>query len=353
MKYYSLQLPLNEGLSNAFSSTSLNNEDDWDPHIDTFEILKAKLSNITRSMQEFQVEALISNKHSNVPKSFDNGNNINSSSSNDGRHENNHHKQHRRRSQSQNPDALRTLSISHDDNDDKDSIFLHHRLSNLYRTHSNVSSTIFSTTHSLIHSRLDELSETASIRSNPSSSGTEELLAWQNQFVNLISNCINHSEALESLSTDLLRTEDRVRGLLLLQEAVQDQLAEYEKHYEQRIRLLQKVTQEQLALIDALGTLTAEIDQLKGQQRSSAIHSDDLRNENEETDEIQDEDEDEDEDDDTRSASYDSRLCGTRQLLWNTNQNAFNVLELQNKHEELQQLRWEVGMLLDGMIGTG
>ncbi|OBZ81529.1 hypothetical protein A0J61_10421 [Choanephora cucurbitarum] len=253
----------------------------WDPHIDSFEILRAKITGITRAMQAFHVQELFQDDErlkQVCPQTTSSSPLVSS----------------------QKPCSLRRLSLAEEQSRRPKSPHL---------------STLFLTTNNLIHSRLDELSETASIKSNQDVS----LLAWQTQFLNLVTSCIHQSEALESLSTDILTSEHRVRELMLINETLHEQFQQRERQYEERIRECQEVAQQQLMMIDSLEELTADINM---KIQSVSLNS-------------------------THSPHHEQEDC------WNFQRPVADLMQMEDKFDFVQKMRWEIGMFVGGGVGTG
>lgn len=328
----------------------------WDPHIDAFEVLRAKITGITRTMQEFHVNelfqdelserrerhhtvaacgttkdpSLIRRRHRRVRSQ---GSMISSSCQEDeeeDEEEEDDDEEEEEDSLIQSPLAeaaapplMETTKYGsdpwahlHTDQDFERAIIEPPTSPNL--------TALFLTTNSLINSRLDELSETASVAS--SCDITSPTLEWRTQFLELMSSCITQSEELESLSTELLGTERRVRELLVLNETVEEQFHEREKAYEERIRECQDVAKQQLYMIDTLDELMADIDMkmellLKKGNESTDGNSDAI-------------------DEDENSG-------------WDFSQSIADILGIESKDDLVHQMRWQVGMFVGGGVGTG
>lgn len=384
-RYYSLQQPISQKDRNNLAALTNDNEEiylqqqqqqdatagvHWDPHIDAFEILRAKITGITRSMQEFHVQELFQDEKRKKKKltsttsspliTAASRNNISNrrfslASSNsfstfrDDPTTNNNRLSfigHRRiRSQSCVP-----LTSPHDLNEKKE-----------YNTHyeqeeesdddeeeedmMNIPSpnltALYLTTNNLIHSRLDELSETASLKSTHDDiNEVSSMLVWQKKFLNLVTSCIHQSEELESLSTDVLNTEHRVRELMLINETIHEQFHEREKQYEERIRECQDVAQQQLMMIDSLEELTADIN-MKMESRRREIHRQEAllaldancyKNRDENSDLLDEE---------------------NNNNRWSFQKSVGDLLNMDDKHDLIQKMRWDIGMFVGGGVGTG
>ncbi|KAI8079638.1 uncharacterized protein B0P05DRAFT_509982 [Gilbertella persicaria] len=293
----------------------------WDPHIDAFEILRAKITGITRSMQEFHVQELFQDEllaeerrkrtSSYLPKTTTSSPLI-------------LNKSHRRiRSQSflyssfESPDIKPCIQDTEDDEEEEKSRLL---------TSPNLSA-LFLTTNNLINSRLDELSETASIKSN--NENATDLLEWQKQFLNLVTSCIHQSEALESLSTDVLATEHRVRELMLINKTIHEQFQEREKQYEERIRECQEVAQQQLIMIDSLEELTADIN----------IKIESFQREQHRTEAL--------------LVLNGQKKDQEEPHRWSFQKSVADLMHMDDKYDVVQKMRWEIGMFVGGGVGTG
>ncbi|GAA5806292.1 hypothetical protein HPULCUR_011823 [Helicostylum pulchrum] len=385
-RYYSLQQPLSQKDRNNLAAITNDKEDiylqqqdatagvHWDPHIDAFEILRAKITGITRSMQEFHVQELFQDEKRKKKKltsttsspliTTASRNNISNrrfslASSNsfstfrDDPTTNNNRLSfisHRRiRSQSCVP-----LTSPHDDDlNEKKEYNTHYEQEeeseeedyyndDMMNIPSPNLTALYLTTNNLIHSRLDELSETASLKSTHDDiNEVSSMLVWQKKFLNLVTSCIHQSEQLESLSTDVLNTEHRVRELMLINETIHDQFHEREKQYEERIRECQDVAQQQLMMIDSLEELTADIN-MKTESRRREIHRQEAllaldancyKNRDENSDLLLDEE--------------------NNNNRWSFQKSVGDLLNMDDKHDLIQKMRWDIGMFVGGGVGTG
>lgn len=305
----------------SFVSDELESTRHWDPHIDAFEILRAKITGITRSMQDFHVQELIQDelvaeerrkRLSVFPTTT-----ISTPLQN-----NNSNKATSRRFSLATPknEEKRFLneddkaSISSDEEEEEERLPIS----------SNITA-LFLTTNNLINSRLNELSETIT------SSNKSEQLKWQKQFLNLVTSCIHQSEALESLSTEILNAEHRVRELLLVKDSLHEQFQEREKQYEERIRECQEIAHQQLVMIDSLEELNADIDMKletnrRELHRQEALNALDGRRGQEEEQEDQ---------------------------RWDFNKSVASLLHMEEKQDIIHKMRWEIGMFVGGGVGTG
>lgn len=332
----------------------------WDPHIDAFEILRAKITGITRSMQEFQVRELFqdeerknkkitattssplittSNKTGRNDRRFSLTNNnagiVNTSNTICDHTSSSGHRRIRSQTfinlhNSDNGDDRTSMDNTNDEYNDG------------FRMKSPNLSALFFTTNNLIHSRLDELSETASIESSVTDSEEKSSrLEWKAKFLGLITTCIHQSEQLESLSTDLLNTEHRVRELMFVNKTVHEQFNEREKQYEERIRECQEVAHQQYMMIESLEELNADIDMKIECSKREAHRQEALR-------------------------ALDAKLYlnGDNQGLlhvsddsgnsrWNFQKSVSELLSIDDKYDLVQKMRWDVGMFVGGGVGTG
>ncbi|CAO3633340.1 unnamed protein product [Mucor fragilis] len=390
-KYHSLQQPLSQSERNKLASlepsalsmpmtsnTATGGGVHWDPHIDAFEILRAKITGITRSMQEFHVQELfhdeimgqkrrqIARPSRTISSPIITTDRQSSSISSSKRqlkgrrfsmanlNENNSlYLGHRRiKSQSFVPND-KDEDGDDDDNKQEDETltrsFSHYRMHHDHSRYSNYSeeeqeeeeeepqlkspnlTALFTTTNSLINSRLDELSETASIKSSTSQ------LEWQKQFLSLVTSCIHQSEALESLSTDVLNAEHRVRELMLVNDTLHEQFHEREKQYEERIRECQQVAHQQLVMIDSLEELTADIN-MKMESRRREMHRQEALRALDANNALQDQE---------------LELQQQQNERWNFQKSVADLLNMDDKHDVIQKMRWEIGMFVGGGVGTG
>ncbi|KAI9357825.1 hypothetical protein BD770DRAFT_388409 [Pilaira anomala] len=379
-RHYSLQPPPKEINHHhlylntmATTSTSTTTEQEtagvhWDPHIDAFEILRAKITGITRSMQEFHVQELFQDEKRKKKKltsttsspliTSTSRNNISNnrrfslaSTSNsfstfpDDPTTNNKLSfiGHRRiRSQSCLPLSLtHDLNINHNNNQQIDNEDEDEDEEDMMNIPSPNLTALYLTTNNLIHSRLDELSETASIKSTPHEDLNElsSMLDWQKKFLNLVTSCIHQSEELESLSTNVLNTEHRVRELMLINETIHEQFHEREKQYEERIRECQDVAQQQLMMIDSLEELTADINMKMESRRREQHRQETLLA--------------------LDANSYKNRIENHHDdneninNRWNFQKSVADLLNMDDKHDLIQKMRWDIGMFVGGGVGTG
>lgn len=366
-RHHSLQQPLSQEDRNKLAHLLDENQYidtdtqvHWDPHIDAFEILRAKITGITRSMQEFHVKELfqdeerrnkkitatassplitttdktrrndrrfsLTNSKAGIVDTF---NSIHDHTSSSGR----------RRIRSQN-------NVSPYNSDDGDDRIQLKNMDDGYQDGSRMKSpnlsALFFTTNNLIHSRLDELSETTSMES--SLVDTDEKISrleWKGKFLGLVTSCIHQSEQLESLSTDILNTEHRVRELMLINDTIHEQFNEREKQYEERIRECQEVVHQQYMMIESLEELNADIN-MKIECAERETHRQEAL------------------------LALDAKLYlnrdnhgllylndDNRNSRWNFQKSVSELLSMDDKYDMVQKMRWDVGMFVGGGVGTG
>ncbi|KAI8878190.1 hypothetical protein K501DRAFT_149134, partial [Backusella circina FSU 941] len=190
------------------------------------------------------------------------------------------------------------------------------------------STALFHPSSDMIHSKLDELSETMSLSSSPSSISFQEFQEereWKEQYMNLITTCINQSEQLEHLSIEALTTEKRVRELMLIDNTVDEQFRQREHQYEQRIRECQEVSLRQLRMIDSLEELAADINMKLEKPESS---------------------------ENTAAAK---RAYHTENKSTNLDHKKKSISECLKYSADnmVHKLRWNIGMFVGGGVGTG
>ncbi|CAO3642094.1 unnamed protein product [Mucor hiemalis] len=206
----------------SVSSQSNSLVEAFDPYIDDFEIVRTKVTDIMRTMQRFHISELeqqvISPSTSEMIDQLDVRSTMNR--------------------------PLSPLSI------------------------------LCPTTNSLIQTRL--LEETGSYCDNEEDEDQEdeeddsqEISLWRNEFLNLMSNIIGYSEDLESISTGLLKTEGRVRELVVLQKSLIEELEEQERQYTNKIEECERISQQQLFLIENLIELDQDLDMTQAPTTSS------------------------------------------------------------------------------------
>lgn len=162
----------------------------------------------------------------------------------------------------------------------------------------------------------------------------EENEIWRSNFLDLISTVITYSENLESISTELLRTEGKVRELVLLQKSLTEELEEKEKLYQERIDECGEISNQQLDLIDHLIELETDL----------SFNRQDVSNQRSTT---------------TTTLSTIYRWQSSehgqeeRSLNSDTTVNSKFLLSNDNKNDIINTLRWQVGLWIGGGVGTG
>ncbi|KAL0075298.1 hypothetical protein J3Q64DRAFT_1841625 [Phycomyces blakesleeanus] len=305
----------------------------WDPRIDAFEVLRATITGITRNMQAFHVKEIFDTETAERRTQDDPFEQVRRLSSASSRFvsysdETSHGSAaladcgYHRRIRSQGSVTIDTQRPPLEG--DVYAPWLHYHQPKESSPHSIPASpsltSLFLTTNTLINSRLDELSETASIAS--SASHDTDLLAveWRTRFLELLTSCITQSEELETFSTELLNAEGRVRELMAINDTVEEQFEKREKAYADRITECEEVAKQQLHMIESLAELMADLDMQINLQN-------------------QDEDESPDEDDEM-----------TR---WDFRKTIADLLHLEEKNDMIHKMRWDVGMCVGGGVGTG
>ncbi|KAI9013378.1 hypothetical protein CLU79DRAFT_769045 [Phycomyces nitens] len=303
----------------------------WDPHIDAFEVLRATITGITRNMQAFHVKEILDTEAAEQRSQDDPFKQVRRLSSASSRFqsysdETSHGSGaltdygYHRRIRSQGSVAIDTQRHSLEE---VYAPWLHSQPKETTLHSMPVSpslTSLFLTTNTLINSRLDELSETASIAS--SASHDTDLLAveWRTRFLELLTSCITQSEELETFSTELLNAEGRVRELMAINDTVEEQFEKREKAYADRITECEEVARQQLHMIESLAELMADLDMQINLQ-------------NQEEDESPDEDEE--------------------MTRWDFRKTIADLLHLEEKNDMIHKMRWDVGMCVGGGVGTG
>lgn len=278
----------------------------FDPHIDDFEIVRAKVTGITRVMQKYHIEAL------DEPIS---------------------------------------------------SIVSHHKDDLCYGNNSRPASplSILSpTTNSLIQSRTESYLQEQQEEEEEENENEDALR--RNEFFKLMSNIIGYSEYLESISTELLRTEGRVRELMLLEKQIEEYYDEREKAYIDRLEECHQTSQKQIDLIGHLQELNCDLDihpdqgkkskqplQRKQSMESPSMRASSLLLSSVTTSST------------THSTIYQEQRRQSSEQSWNRS-TLLNDLSTEhtksiNKTSPLEDLvhtlRWEVGLRIGGGVGTG
>ncbi|KAK4513847.1 uncharacterized protein ATC70_005853 [Mucor velutinosus] len=297
---------------------SNNHQKLFDPHIDDFDIVRAKVTGITRAMQQYHVDEL-EQEHEPLLSPI--------------------------------PSSINTGSI---DQLDSSSI---RPLSPL--------SILCPTTNSLVQSRvLEEI--------NDDEYQLEDEQAWHAEFLNLMSTLITHSESLENISTELLRTEGKVRELVLLQKSMLEEYEEREKLYRNRLNECEQVAQQQQQLMDHLVELDRDLD-LTGHatDRSKTSKASKQRMTLSATTSTTTttttlspiyrwQSSEQSRQPRNRRSTYDS--CSSNnvcmldhqcQQQWDFNQPVKDIVHINSMQDLVHTLRWEVGLRIGGGVGTG
>jgi hypothetical protein len=280
-------------------NTASSSNEAFDPHIDDFEIVRAKVTGITRVMQKYHVEAL-EEPISPVPSIL---------------------------SQYVDHEAINSRPLS-------------------------PLSILCPTTNLLIQSRSEE--ETGSYVQD---ADEDDDALWRNEFLKLMSNIITYSEDLESISTELLRTEGRVRELVLLQKHMEEQYEEREKAYRHRLEECNRTSQHQLNLISHLQELDHDLDihqsgrKLSKQplQKKPLIESHSSLLSSAATTLT------------TTSTIYQEQRRKSSEQSWNrstllndlSTQHTKSISDISAMEDLVHTLRWEVGLRIGGGVGTG
>ncbi|KAI8882375.1 hypothetical protein K501DRAFT_251629 [Backusella circina FSU 941] len=87
----------------------------------------------------------------------------------------------------------------------------------------------------------------------------QEMIDWRETFLDVMSSFISYSEELENLSTELLRTKNKVREFVLLQKSLLEKYEQQEQIYKDRLFECEQVSQYQNTLIDHLIDLNNDL----------------------------------------------------------------------------------------------
>ncbi|KAI9280849.1 hypothetical protein BC943DRAFT_363245 [Umbelopsis sp. AD052] len=87
----------------------------------------------------------------------------------------------------------------------------------------------------------------------------ESTLGWDSQFTTLTNILIRHSETLEQVSLDLLKSENRVRALLESEHELEDKYAVQEEVYEQELLEYNTTLKKQQVLLNSLDEFIRDI----------------------------------------------------------------------------------------------
>jgi hypothetical protein len=87
----------------------------------------------------------------------------------------------------------------------------------------------------------------------------QELVNWRDAFLDVMSSLVTYSEQLENLSTELLRTKNKVREFVLLEKSLLEKYELQEQIYKDRLFECEQVSQHQITLIDHLIELNHDL----------------------------------------------------------------------------------------------
>ncbi|KAI8644958.1 hypothetical protein BD408DRAFT_95989 [Parasitella parasitica] len=302
----------------AQMTKNVNHQKQFDPHIDEFDIVRAKVTGITRAMQRYHVDEL-----------------------------------EQEPLLSPIPFSIHTCSVDQLDNAST------RPLSPL--------SILCPTTNSLVQSRAME--EQQDVVHN-----LEDEQKWHEEFLSLMSRLITYSENLESISTELLRTEGKVRELVLLQKTMLEEYEEREKLYQRRLDECEQVAQQQQYLMDHLVELDRDLHVTAKDRKTSnssknsrcmtlsattsttsttattvstvyrwqsSEQGQPSRNRRKANDNY------------SSSASTSNRYQRPRQQQWDFNRPIGDIVQISSMEDFVSMLRWEVGLWVGGGVGTG
>ncbi|KAI8379220.1 uncharacterized protein BYT42DRAFT_319306 [Radiomyces spectabilis] len=307
---------------------SIETASTWDLYSDAFDVFRDKITSITRSMQNFQLQELLGDEHPySQQKQIQSQHECRFDASDS-----------KRICRTQRDAAGDTVAVtpvpSHfdasyvDTNDGQNIVHspdqwrreaTNHAISNVDEKRLRIS-TLYSTTNCLVETRASEKYDALLSFENDSAS-----THWQSQFLDLLSSCIGHAETLESLSNELLGTEGRVRNLLIYEKAVDEVFQSRERMYLEKIHECQQVARQQLLMLNVLEELMAGLDRKSDQLNNPcrAVRVNGKRpSEN--------------------RASYEFRRRA-----------ATETRMLTHPCEFVQRLRLHIGTLIGGTVGTG
>jgi hypothetical protein len=299
----------------------LDDDYQWDPHIDVLDILREKLNGITRLTQEVHIQELFQSRLLVKKKDMSHLVKCN---------------------------LRRLYSAEGEDSNEQQFISTGHTPTYSYgclvanetvwnnamsghenegqeiKTSQNLTS-LFMITNNLLHSKLDEIFEAASVNKE---SGD---LEWRNQFLSLVNVCIEQSEKLESLSVDILNAEQQVRELLFLNHSLDEQFCKQEKYYEERIREYQEAANQQKLMMDSLDELAVDINiNIESTvEEYKKVSQDDIE-------------------------EVKGMISNKEKVKrWDFSKAVSNLLHMEEKHDIVHKMRWDVGMLVEGDIDIG
>ncbi|CAM0139768.1 unnamed protein product [Umbelopsis sp. WA50703] len=174
--------------------------------------------------------------------------------------------------------------------------------------------TLLLTTNSLINSRMEEMARSVS------PNDLDDRI-WHQDFVSVMSRCIYQSEQLESLSTDLLRLERQMRELLFFKTSVEELLEQKEYMYNNQLEHCNQVLSGQRQMIRDLEAMAVDMEKKLERTTKKSQRPNTLSISPEQADE-----------DDIAFS---------------------NILQMNKKEQLVAQLRWQVAKFIGGGVGTG
>ncbi|KAI7868781.1 hypothetical protein BDF14DRAFT_1966320 [Spinellus fusiger] len=325
----------------------------WDSPIDAFEVLRATITGITRNMQAFHVQEILNTElcetHHYDEEIAGSMRRLSSTSgrvtfTDDPVHYHQNHNQnhsHYRRRISHSSSSIDTKPSLPSVDTGESFLWTYPKEGNSpsLPTSPHLTS-LFLTTNILIHSRLDELSETASIASSASHETTDLLtVEWRSGFLDLLSRFITQSEELETFSTEVLSSERRVRELMVVNTGLEEQFEQRFKSYSDRIIECEQVASQQLYMIESLGELITDLEThiIQQQEEAQAVEKEEEGERQEEGEERQEEEGE----------------SGPNSTRWDFSRAVVDLLSLEEKKDAIDKMRWDVGMCVGGGVGTG
>ncbi|KAI9270029.1 hypothetical protein EDC94DRAFT_513164 [Helicostylum pulchrum] len=144
-----------------------------------------------------------------------------------------------------------------------------------------------------------------------------------------MSKLINYSESLESISIELLRTEGKVRELILLQKSITEELDETEKMYIDKINECEAISRQQIEYMNELTELESE---LNGQVSNKRLTMSTIS---------------------TVMPWKSSQHSQREERSIHSNNTTVDSKFLLHKNDPVNTLRWNIGLWIGGGIGTG
>ena len=183
---------------------------------------------------------------------------------------------------------------------------------------------------------------------------------WRKKFLHLMSSVITYSENLESISTDLLGTEGKVREFLMLQDDIQEELDQQEKSIQEQLDECNRISRQQSDLIESLIEIDHDLD-TKSTTQASYSHKQRKRrsfmtnttlstmsnwqsSEHSQGRGVRD-----------QSCSASSFTTVDSQFLQDDlqQQEIDSLVPISTMEDVVHKLRWEIGTRFGGGIGTG